>query len=79
MTNKNKSFHMSPDEFRKQGYAMVDWIADYWTRVEDMPVLSQAKPNDLYNALPDTAPENSEEFSLMMQDVEKHIMPGITH
>ena len=70
---------MSPDEFRKQGYAMVDWIADYWTRVEDMPVLSQAKPNDLYNALPDTAPENSEEFSLMMQDVEKHIMPGITH
>lgn len=70
---------MSTDEFRKQGYAMVDWIADYWTDVESMPVLSQVNPNDLYHALPDTAPESSEDFSQIMKDVEKHIMPGITH
>lgn len=76
---KDKKYHMSADDFRKQGYAMVDWIADYWSRVEDMPVLSQAQPNDLYNALPDSAPEHSEDFSMIMQDVEKHIMPGITH
>lgn len=74
-----KNFHMSPEEFRQQGYAMVDWIADYWSRVEDMPVLSQVQPNDLFKALPEQAPEQSEEFSAIMHDVEKHIMPGITH
>ena len=76
---KDKKYHMSAADFRKQGYAMVDWIADYWTRVEDMPVLSQAQPNDLYNVLPDKAPQSSEDFTDVMQDVEKLIMPGITH
>ena len=79
MKKENKNFHMSADEFRQQGYAMVDWIADYWSRVEDMPVLSKVQPNDLFNALPSSVPEQSEDFSAIMQDVEKHIMPGITH
>ena len=79
MKNKSKNFHMSPDEFRKQGYAMIDWIADYWGRVETMPVLSQVKPNDLFNALPATVPQQSEDISAVMQDVEKLILPGITH
>lgn len=79
MNKKSKSFHMSPDEFRQQGYAMVDWIADYWTKVETLPVLSQVEPNDLFNALPAAAPEVSEGFSDIMQDVENLIMPGITH
>ncbi len=70
---------MTADEFRKQGYAMIDWIADYWGRVETMPVLSQVKPNDLFNALPATVPEQSEDISAVMQDVEKLILPGITH
>ena len=79
MKEDNKNYHMSADEFRKQGYAMVDWIADYWSRVEDMPVLSKVQPNDLFNALPSSVPEQSEDFSAIMQDVEEHIMPGITH
>ena len=33
-----KSFHMTPDEFRRHGHAMVDWIADYQSRVESFPV-----------------------------------------
>jgi len=34
------SFHMTPEEFRKQGHAVVDWIADYYERIESFPVLS---------------------------------------
>lgn len=79
MSNNNKNFHMSADEFRQQGYAMVDWIADYWLRVEDLPVLSQVQPNQLFDSLPAKAPEASEDFAQMMQDVEQHILPGITH
>ncbi len=32
-----KSFHMSPEEFRRQGHAVVDWIADYQSRIEELP------------------------------------------
>jgi len=70
---------MTPDEFRKQGHDIIDWIADYWSNVEDMPVLSQETPNRLYNVLPDEAPKNGEDFDQIMEDFENEIMPGITH
>ncbi len=54
----NDSFHMTPDEFRRYGREVVDWIADYYERVESLPVLSQAKPGDLRAALPTHAPEH---------------------
>ena len=38
--NPETSYHMSPEEFRKHGYAVIDWIVDYQKRVESMPVLS---------------------------------------
>src|SRR5246500_1791989 len=73
------SFHMTPEEFRRRGKAMVDWIADYYDRVESFPVLSQAKPGELRSALPAQAPERGESFDAMMADVERLILPGITH
>ena len=38
------SLHMTPDEFRRAGHAMVDWIARYLEEVEHMPVQSQLAP-----------------------------------
>ncbi len=70
---------MTPEEFRRRGKAMVDWIADYYERVESFPVLSQAKPGELRAALPAHAPERGEPFDAMMADVERLILPGITH
>ncbi len=74
-----QSFHMTPSEFRRRGKEMVDWIADYYERVETFPVLSQAKPGQLRAALPPQAPERGESFDAMMADVERLILPGITH
>ncbi len=34
---EEKSFHMTAEEFRRHGRAVVDWIADYWQRVESLP------------------------------------------
>ncbi len=76
---ENKNFHMSADEFRKQGKELIDWIADYYEKVESYPVMSQVDPGDIYNGLPDSAPVEGESFQSMMQDVENIIMPGITH
>ena len=42
-----KNYHMSVDDFRRYGRAVVDWIADYYERLESLPVLSQVKPGQI--------------------------------
>ena len=73
------SFHMSPDDFRRYGKEVVDWIADYHERVETLPVLSQVKPGEIRAALPPKPPQHGESFAAMLVDVDKVIMPGVTH
>jgi aromatic-L-amino-acid decarboxylase len=70
---------MTPDEFRRHGHAVVDWIADYHSRIESFPVLSQAKPGEIRASLPSAAPEQGEPFEALLKDVERLILPGITH
>src|SRR5271170_187292 len=74
-----RSFHMTPEEFRRQGHAVVDWIADYHSRVESFPVLSQVKPGEIRSKLPPSAPEHGEAFDQILDDIERVILPGITH
>ena len=74
-----KSFHMTPDEFRRHGRAVVDWIADYYERIESFPVLSQVSPGDVRASLPSHPPEVGEAFDGILADLEKLILPGITH
>ena len=70
---------MSPDEFRRWGYAVVDWVADYQRRVESLPVLSRVQPGQIRASLPAEAPARGEPFAAILADVEKLILPGITH
>jgi aromatic-L-amino-acid/L-tryptophan decarboxylase len=74
-----KSFHMTPDEFRGHGHAVVDWIADYYQRIESFPVLSRAEPGQIRASLPAHPPAQGEPFDAILADVEKLILPGITH
>ncbi|MEZ4725667.1 MAG: aminotransferase class V-fold PLP-dependent enzyme [Caldilineaceae bacterium] len=74
-----QSYHMTPDEFRHHGHAVVDWIANYMEQVESFPVLAQVKPGDLRAALPAAAPEQGESFDTILADVDRLILPGITH
>src|SRR5215470_6577950 len=73
------SHHMSPDEFRRQGHAMVDWIAEYYSRVESLPVLSRVQPGDIRAKLPSDPPQKGEPFDQIFADVDRLILPGITH
>ena len=70
---------MTPDEFRRYGHAVVDWIADYQSRVESFPVLSQAKPGQIRAGLPKTPPIQGEDFDAILKDIEPLILPGVTH
>ena len=72
-------YHMSPDEFRRWGRALVDWIAAYQERVESLPVLARVPPGQIRAALPPRAPEQGESFAAMLADVDGILVPGLTH
>jgi aromatic-L-amino-acid decarboxylase len=71
--------HMTPGEFRRRGYQTIDWIAGYLERLEEFPVLSQVKPGEIRGQLPPAAPETGEPFEAVLADLERIILPGITH
>lgn len=76
------SCSMSPlnlEEFRRQGYMAIDFIADYYQNIEKHPVLSQVEPGYLKNLFPKSAPYSPEPIETILHDVQKHIVPGITH
>src|SRR5581483_2184160 len=72
-------FHMTPEHFRRCGHALVDWLADYQTRVASLPVLSQVKPGQIRAGLPERPPLKGEPFEKMLDDVNQLLLPGITH
>ena len=76
---EEKSVHMAPEEFRRHGHAVVDWIADYQSRIESLPVLSQVKPGQIRASLPAEPPAKGEEFEAVLKDVDRLILPGVTH
>ncbi|MGY1779476.1 aminotransferase class V-fold PLP-dependent enzyme [Geodermatophilus sp. SYSU D01036] len=71
--------HMTPEQFRQHGHEVVDWIADYWARIESFPVRSRVSPGDVRAALPPSAPEQGEPFSAVLADLEQVVLPGVTH
>ncbi|MBN1481035.1 aspartate aminotransferase family protein [candidate division KSB1 bacterium] len=70
---------MPVDEFRQRGYALIDWIADYFQHVESMPVLSRVEPGEIRAMLPPSAPQHGESFETILSDIDRIILPGITH
>ena len=70
---------MTPDEFRRHGREVIDWIANYMEQVEHLPVLSQVKPGEIRSRLPDRPPQEGEPLEAILRDVDEIIMPGITH
>ena len=77
--DKPKSYHMTPEEFRRWGHAVVDWVAAYQERVESLPVLSRSAPGEVRRQLPTSPPERGEPFDAVLADVDKIIVPGLTH
>src|SRR3954463_13848082 len=64
---------------RRDGQKAIEWIADYLERAEELPVLSQVKPWEVYKSLPASAPQKPESFDAILKDLEEKILPGITH
>jgi aromatic-L-amino-acid/L-tryptophan decarboxylase len=70
---------MTPEEFRKYGHAVVDWIADYRARVHERPVMSQAEPGQVKASLPRHPPDLPEPFETILKDLDAVVAPGLSH
>jgi len=70
---------MPTEEFRQYGHQLVDWVADYLQNIERYPVLPALKPGDVRRSLPASPPADSEPMSEILTDVDRLIMPGMTH
>src|SRR5437868_7348515 len=70
---------MDVAEFRRHGHELIDWIADYFERIDDLPVLAQIEPGDLKAQLPPSPPSTGEPMDEIIADVDRLIVPALTH
>jgi aromatic-L-amino-acid decarboxylase len=67
---------MTPDEFRRHGHAMVDWVAAYMERVEDLPVYPRVSPGAIRALLPAEPPVEGEPWEAIAADLDRVVVPG---
>jgi aromatic-L-amino-acid decarboxylase len=70
---------MDPEEFRRFGHQVVDWIADYRARAAQHPVMSRVEPGQVRAQLPPSPPEAPEGFAAVLDDLERVVLPGLSH
>ena len=70
---------MTPDEFKQWGHRFVDWVAEYLSHPERHAVLSQVRPGDIRKQLPSSPPEQPESFDAVIRDLDRIVVPGLTH
>jgi aromatic-L-amino-acid decarboxylase len=70
---------MTPEEFRRFGHELIDWIADYRANVAKHPVMSRSEPGAIRNKIPATPPQLAENFADVLADLDAVVMPGLSH
>ena len=69
---------MTPEDFRRAGHALIDWIADYRTNIEQRPVRAQVEPGDVRKRFSETPPTEPVDAAQLLVELEQRIVPGIT-
>jgi aromatic-L-amino-acid/L-tryptophan decarboxylase len=72
------------EAMRADGYKAIDYIVDYHKSLSEraIPCQAEVKPNYLQNTLGTVwpeAPQTAQPFTDVLEDVKKHIEPGMTH
>jgi len=70
---------MSKEDFRRLGHNLIDWIAEYFDNIDQLPVLAAIEPGDLRAKLPASAPAEGEPMEAIIADLDRLIVPALTH
>jgi len=70
---------LDPGAFRAEAHRLVDWISRYLEGAERYPVLSRVRPGEIRRSLPPAPPPRAEPLEAILADVERVIVPGLTH
>jgi aromatic-L-amino-acid decarboxylase len=70
---------VTPEEFRKYGHRLIDWIADYRATVAEQAVMARTSPGEVKAQLPASPPEMPEPLEHVFHDLERIILPGLSH
>ena len=70
---------MNPEEFRRAGHQVIDWIADYRAHVAELPVRSRVEPGEVKAQLTPQPPSRGEPFQSIVRDLDRIILPGLSH
>jgi aromatic-L-amino-acid decarboxylase len=69
---------MTPDEFRRAGHRLIDWIADYRAGLADGPVLARTEPGQVAAGLPVDAPTEVVGIDDLLRTLDEVVVPGVT-
>nr|XP_019787189.2 histidine decarboxylase isoform X3 [Tursiops truncatus] len=70
---------LEPEEYRRRGKEMVDYICQYLSSVQERRVTPDVRPGYLRAQLPESAPEEPDSWDSIFGDIERIIMPGVVH
>ena len=69
---------MSPEEFRRYGHELIDWLADYHESLAYRPVMAKTRPGEIRGALPSAPPNEPEDFAAAIEDLNRLVVPGLS-
>ncbi len=69
---------MTPEEFRRYGHHLIDWLADYHESMADRPVMAKTRPGEVRDALPSAPPDEPEDFDAVIADLDRIVLPGLS-
>lgn len=70
---------LDPDALRRHGHAAVEWLASYLERLDGLPVTPDVEPGTVRAQLPATPPEVPERFDAVLADLDRVVVPALTH
>jgi aromatic-L-amino-acid/L-tryptophan decarboxylase len=69
---------VSPEDFRRYGHQLIDWLADYHEGLSKRPLMAKTKPGEIRDALPSAPPTEPEDFGAAIEDLNRLVVPGLT-
>jgi aromatic-L-amino-acid decarboxylase len=69
---------VTPEEFRRYGHELIDWLAGYHESMADRPVMATTRPGQIRDALPATPPAEPEDFGTVIADLDRLVVPGLS-